>query len=136
MNFKNIILQEQITKEDITYYTSEGCAYFAIALHELFKYEIAILYDEKSNYNKFFKTLAHVFTLKNNVAIDVTGKQHLNKIISKYHDLIAPNIMHVTKQELISTYMGNSDRKPLYAYDKQEIIIAKKIITEHKELFI
>lgn len=106
-----------------TYYSEEACAYFAIALHRLYGYELMILVDEAEDP----VTVAHVFTIsKYPQAIDVFGKTTIAEVKSRYYDLEEPATIYLSEAELISEFMGND--KQLFPYSDKEINEAIEII--------
>ena len=120
---------------DKNYYMTEACGYFALALNELFGYQIQMLIDdiEQEDFNE--PVVAHVFCINDqNQVIDVMGKRNVSDIKKEYYDLDYPKIIDVFPEELKSEWMGND--KPLFPYSKQEVEDAKSIILENKELFI
>lgn len=114
------------------YYMSEACAYFAIALHEIFGYGLAILWDEAVFYNEENETplLAHVFATDGARAIDVKGIRTIDDIKRDYYDLEHPSVDSIGLSEL-KTYMSDSDDYPLMPYSKDEISRAKEIIAKN-----
>ena len=119
---------------DKNYYMTEACGYFALALNELFGYQIQILIDDVEQEEYDQPVVAHVFCItKNNEAIDVNGKQNSSDIKKNYFDLEYPKIINVSPEELKFEWMG--DDKPLFSYNKQEVENAKEIILNNQKDF-
>lgn len=129
---KNNPFYSEPTKEQINYYMSEACPYFALALHKIFNYPIAILQDNtqietwgESN-DKKLPLLAHVFCFKDNSIIDVRGITTTEDLFKIFYDLEEPEIdWKVSQKELIG-YMGPYE--PFNSYDDEEINEAIDII--------
>lgn len=91
-------------------FMSEQCAVFAIALHNLFHYEIEILKDCETG------EIAHVYCRKNNIGIDFIGKRSIQEMKRYYHDII-PCTTSISVNQLLKL-MGDTDDTPLYKFDE------------------
>lgn len=120
------------TEDQIEYYMSEACAYFALALNKLTGYQINILIDEAHTEEWGgieFPTIAHVFVgTPHGTAIDVKGERSIGSIKEDFYDLDEPRVIEVSPGELKREYMG--DELPLFAYRKDEVDKAEELIKE------
>lgn len=118
-------------RADVEYYMGGACPIFAIALHRLTKFPLAMLIDETkpfhpSAFSEAFPTIAHVFVVTpDGRALDIRGVHKFEDLKALYHDLDEPKIVDVTLKELRSL-MGVS-MKPLCKYDAKEILEAEKV---------
>ncbi len=55
------LLFEDVSESDRKYYMPEGCTYFALALNEVFDYEILLLKDGARTWDDKFQMIPHVF---------------------------------------------------------------------------
>lgn len=120
------------------YYMSEGCAYFALALREIYGFDIAILVDRGQTDDfggKEFPAVYHVFCVTPDYkAVDVRGEMPVNQVQGRWsHELINPSIEYVSDSQLISDWMGSG--KPLFGYSKREIAEAKEYILKKSSMF-
>ena len=109
---------------DIEYYMTGACPYFAIALHKLTGWPLAMLTDDAQSWEsgvgvEEYPFIAHVFVVTpDEKGLDIKGPRPLPAIKAEYHDLIEPRIEIVGLSEL-RALMG--DLKPLCRYDAREI---------------
>lgn len=129
-----------ISPDTIEYYTSEGCAYFALALNKLTGLPIRMLVDEEEVYDddSGMPSIHHVYVFnpKTGESVDVTGvrpevelqrewkEKHYNPLTTQ----------RVTPEELRDEYMGDDD-KPLYGYSDEEIAEAEQIIRQFSDKY-
>jgi hypothetical protein len=105
---------------DEDYYLREACGYFALALHELFDYKLAVVKDDD--------TVAHVFAVdEHSNAFDVLGKTSIKEIKDRYWDIPDRYVDYITPSELKENLMGD-DEHPLMPYSKEEVENAKYIV--------
>lgn len=127
-------------REDVEFYMGGACPWFAIALHRLTKFPLAMLIDETqpfhpSAFSEAFPTIAHVFVVTpEGQALDIRGIHTFEDLKSDYPDLNEPKVEDVSLKELRSLMGGHS--KPLCRYDVKEIQaaekVAKKILSSHQ----
>ena len=111
---------------DPEYYMSEACAYFALALHELYGYRIRILVDEGVEEDGM-PTVAHVYAVDpEGNAVDVKGRRSEAEVRADFYDLIEPSMYDITPGELERDWMG--DDKPLHGPSPAEVEEARRII--------
>ena len=123
-------------QEHEDYYMSEACAYFAIALHELYGYPLRILVDEgieeeeeEEEEEEGMPTVAHVYAVdRKGDAVDIKGHRSEEEVKREFWDLVEPATYDVTPEELKRDWMGDDDDKPLYAPSESEVADAKAII--------
>ena len=121
-------------REDVEYYMSGACPIFAIAIHRLTKFPLAMLVDETkpfypSAFSEPFPTIAHVFVITpDGRALDIRGVHDFEDLKAVYHDLAEPKIVEVSLKELRSLMGGHF--KPLCRYDVKEIKAAEGIAKE------
>jgi hypothetical protein len=112
------------------YYMTEGCPYYAIALHEATGFRLAMLVDDAVRWawgRKKYPTIAHVFVVTpKGGAIDVMGRRSIESIKRDFFDLVRPRILPVTANDLKKHYMGSN--KPLYAYSEAEMEEARRLV--------
>ena len=117
------------------YYMGEACAYFALALQNLFGYRMRMLVDE-GEYDTWggeeFPTVAHVYAVDGYDAVDAKGRRSEAEVREEFYDLQEPVVHDITAEELYG-YMG--DEKPLYGPDEAEVRRAEEFIKEHPEMF-
>jgi hypothetical protein len=126
--------------EIVEYYTSEACAYFAIALSNLFGYSIGVLFDPYET--EWYKSgdPVHVFCYDRTTDeyIDVRGKQTLEEMKKKMgiiDGMRSSRTESMDQKELRRRFMGNSDRKPLYGYLQNEVDKADDIIKQNMKKY-
>ena len=113
---------------DISYWMTEGCGYFALALNKRFGYAIEILIDDGTEYVDGVPTVAHVICVtKGGVAVDATGLHSRADVKASYHDLEAPRFVRVSPEELKRDWMV-SDDKPLQDFTENEFVEASNVI--------
>lgn len=119
---------------DVEFYMGGACPIFAIALHRLTKFPLAMLIDETqpfhpSAFSEASPTIAHVFVVTpDGRALDIRGIHTLEDLKSDYPDLDEPKIENVSLKELRSLMGGHF--KPLCRYDAKEIKAAERIAKE------
>lgn len=121
---------------DPNYYMEEGCAYFAIVLHEKYGFTLAAIVDNGDMWDDETPSVAHVFAVnpETNLAYDVEGEKTIQQIKSYYHDLSSPQVEYFrSRRELEELYMG--DDKPLFACSPEEIKKAKEMLTKLESKF-
>jgi hypothetical protein len=124
------------SEETISYYMSEACPHFALALHRLKGWPLAMLVDE-ANYEEWggeeYPTIAHVFVLRpDGLAVDVKGPRTIAAIKDDFFDLEEPRVARIAEGDL-SSMMG--DNKPLYACSLEAIDKAKHLIKQNKKIY-
>ncbi len=128
------LLLEEVSENDQEYYMSEGCTYFALALNEVFDYEILLLKDGARMWDENFQMIPHVFCNDDYLQpVDVKGKRSFQRVLSDFPEVEDPRTEKVTSSRLIENYMGPS--KPFFDYDSDEVKRAKEIIQNNKKLF-
>lgn len=111
---------------DPEYYMSEACAYFTLALHELYGYRIRILVDEGVEEDGM-PTVAHVYAVDpEGNAVDAKGRRSEAEVRAEYWDLVEPRTHDVTPGELEMDWMG--DDKPLHGPSPAEVEEARRFI--------
>ena len=114
---------------DPEYYMSEACAYFAIALHELYGYRLRMLVDEAGFGvgESGMPVVAHVYAVDpEGNAVDARGRRSEAEVRAEFYDLIEPRTYDVTPGELETDWMG--DDKPLYGPSPAEVEEARRAI--------
>lgn len=129
-----------VSRDQIEYYTSEGCAYFALALSKLTGLPIRMLVDEEEVYDDETGTPSihhvYVFDPRTEEAIDIVGKRPEKDLQKEWKDKhYNPLTTHRTNEwELRNDYMGD-DEKPLYGYSDEEIEEAEQIIRQSPDTY-
>lgn len=114
------------TDFDPEYYMSEACAYFALALHELYGYRIRILVDEGVEEDGM-PVVAHVYAVDpEGNAVDAKGRRSEAEVRAEFYDLVEPRTHDVTPGELERDWMG--DDKPLHGPSPAEVEEARRFI--------
>jgi hypothetical protein len=114
---------------DLEYYMSEACAYFALALHELYGYRIRMLVDEVGFGvgESGMPVVAHVYAVDpEGNAVDARGRRSEAEVRAEFYDLVEPRTYDVTPSELETDWMG--DDKPLYGPSPAEVEEARRLI--------
>jgi len=107
-----------------------ACPYFAIALHELTGFPLAILIDRDAPWESFgaeqiYPLIAHIFVLTpEDQALDVKGVRPVEDVVAEFHDLESPAVEQISIKALRSL-MGNF--RPLCRYNAKEIAEAKRL---------
>jgi len=128
------LLLEGVSENDQEYYMSEGCTYFALALNEVFDYEILLLKDEARMWDEKFQMIPHVFCNDDYLQpVDIKGKRSFQEVLSDFPEVEDPRTEEITSSRLIEKYMGPN--KPFFNYDSEEIERSKEIIQSNKKLF-
>jgi len=119
----------------------EGCPEFAIALHDIFGYDLKLLIDKSREWDnempgdkrKVFPFMAHVFAEDGNGnKFDVHGEKNLSNMVRDFQ-LKDPYVKDVSKNELIEEYMGME--KPFCGLNQDLLEEAKKIIQKNPEKY-
>ena len=125
------------SQDTIQLYMSEACPHFAIALHHLTKWPLAMLVDEaaQEEWNgEEYPTIAHVFVVRpDGVAVDVKGPRSITAIKADFFDLEEPRVEKIGAGELASM-MG--DGKPLHACGLTELNVAKRLIQHNTAFYL
>ncbi len=118
-----------VPKDLLEYFMEENCGIFALALHNIFSYELAYLMDDANPWSNRIDSIIHVFTIdENNVAFDITGARSIQDIKVAYYDVEEPRIAYIDAYSLI-ILMGEDDVEcPLQPFNDEDFEIAKSII--------
>lgn len=122
-----------VTPEIEKRYTSGGCPFFAIALHERTKWPLALLIDQAAEPEswggrKKYPPIAHVFVLTpGGWAMDVRGERPVASLKEEWYDLREPAVEIVTLKEL-KALMG--ENRPLEACNAGEMREARQLVDE------
>lgn len=120
------------------YYVSEGCPYFAIALQEIFGYELKTVVDRTKTENygdKDYPLYAHIYAYdpETDTAIDVKGTQTERNIRRRFNDInFSPSLEPIARSSL-DDLMGET--KPFFSPRDSDIQDAKEIILEDKSKY-
>jgi hypothetical protein len=125
------------TEQMVEYYMGGGCAYLAIALHELMGWGMVILTDEAVyeswGKRKKYPLIAHIFVHRpDGLAVDIKGPRRREDIREDFFDLEEPHTESISLDQLRSL-MG--DFKPLYEYSESEVAEAKRIVGRYLAFF-
>lgn len=111
-----------------SYYSSEGCPHHAIALHRRTGWPIYMM-RERNHQGE----IAHVYVRHpDGDAMDVHGKRPISALNDHWHDVQEPHHHEVGTERDLRRYMGDSDRKPLYAFSEDEVREADRHIQTHQ----
>lgn len=118
----------------VSYYMSEACAYYAIAMHQLTNMPLVVLFDDANMQSWGDKdeeepTVVHVMVTDGKFVYDIVGRRTKQDIINHYHDVLEPRFEVVSINELKSL-MG--DDRPLYKYSSKEIQEARKVALKQR----
>lgn len=118
------------------YYLSEGCHYFAIALQNIFGYEIKAVVDRSTieNYGgEDFPLHPHIYCYDQRFdkAIDYKGVQTERNIRRRFEEF-SPSLVFLTKEELLELSGRN---KPYYSIRDSDIEEAEGVILEDENFY-
>lgn len=120
------------------YYTGEACAYFALALHDLFGYPIRMLVDEgmPAEWGGAEMPYAvHVYAVDpaTGDAVDIKGRRPEADVRADFFDLAEPATYDLSPGELEREWMG--DDLPLHAPSEPEVAEATAVIMANPDLW-
>ena len=128
---ESVTLEPNGPFENMNVYLHGICGCFAIALHDLFKYQITYFVDSEDEPKP--TNLIHAYCQNNGMLIDVRGAtKDETACFSAFEDFFTdPVIIETTRQELykqITTEMGTETAE-------KYIDLAKKFIQAHEDVY-
>jgi hypothetical protein len=120
-------------------YKGGYCHIFALALHRIFGYQIAMLEDkdrviERNDLHKWWAYVPHVFCMKNGYVIDAFGVRKPQTMITQSgkFTIAHPKIHKIDSRSLYNNSLFTVN---FYRITKKNLAEAEEFILKHKERY-